>query len=110
MTCTTGHVTILLISAEGVDYLIENENIRFDSYLSTYGHLTTEQVTQFATDPPHVRECVNITIIDDDVVEQVKNKVFVVNFTSNSLIRDRLVIESVVTVTIHDNDRKWKWL
>ena len=93
-----------MISTEGIDYVITDDKIRFESYLSTYGHLNASQVTEFSRRPPVITECVDIAIVDDDILEQVKSKEFSVFFSSDSLSSDRLLIESGVRITIHDND------
>jgi hypothetical protein len=92
-------------ATEGVDYEILNNTIHFPSYLTTYGHLTAAQVSQFIKNPPPNEACVAIRIIDDNVLERVASKTFVVNFTSDSLAENRINVTSGVTVTIQDDDQ-----
>ena len=94
------------ISTEGTDYTLENSNIRFPSYLDVYGTLDATQIAEFTANPPRIVECANITIVDDEVLENIASKEFVVHFSSDSLPSDVLKIESGVTVTIHDDDCK----
>ena len=84
--------------------MIADDKILFESYLSTYGHLNASQVTEFSRRPPVITECVDIAIIDDDVLEQIESKEFTVFFSSDSLPSNRLLIESGVSITIYDND------
>ena len=94
---------------EGVDYAISSDTIHFPSYLSKYGHLTPEEVEQFSLSPPVATGCVSITILDDDVLERIPSKSFAVHFTSDSLPRRQLKIESGIIVTIQDDDCEYTY-
>ena len=84
---------------------MDSRFLYFPSYLTTYGHLSQEQVELFSVNPPDTHACTNITILDDDVVEQLTQKSFTVHFTSESLSYDRLELPSEgVTITVQDDD------
>ena len=92
----------------GVDYELVNKTLHFPSYLSIYGHLSAEQVAQFAVSPPVATQCVDVRIIDDDVLERISSKTFRIElFSEDAQLKDRIVIESNVSVTIEDDDREF---
>lgn len=90
---------------EGVEYRMDSRFLHFPSYLTTYGHLSQEQVELFSITPPDTRACANITILDDDIVEQLTHKSFTVHFSSDSLTDDTLELPSEgITITVLDDD------
>ena len=95
-----------LLHTAGVDYEIINSTIHFPSYLSVYGHLSAAQVAEFAVNPPVTTHCAGISIIDDNVLERTSTKIFSVQFSTESLEENRVIIESGVTITINDDDRE----
>ena len=99
------HVMYYILT-EGIDYALEGNSIHFTSYRDTYGHLNATLVAEFSVNPPRTEACANITILDDAILERITSKDFTVHFDSRSLPRERMMIESGVTVTILDDDSK----
>lgn len=102
----TYHVTYLFPTGD-IDYRLENDVIHFPSYLDTYGHLNASMVAEFSITPPRTERCGAIAIVDDEILEEIADKQFTVQFDTNSLPPGvQMTMGSELTVTIHDDDSK----